>query len=169
MSAEPQDDNPYRSTLPVRYKRGYHPNTIATRNKPWEPGKVINPGGAPKGTPRTDLAYKKILAMSPAERAVFEPANGAEEMALEAFNRALVQDLKFNVLPYTQEITNRTDGPLVRKIEKSDITALEAERTKFELAVSALVERRGCGREEAVLVLVTVVPHFAKFAPADGE
>lgn len=143
-----------------------NPNSLRNLRPPFKPGNVTNPGGAPKGTPRVDVAYKRILAMSAEERSVFVPSNGAEEMALRQFENALSSRPDWE-LKAAQEITNRTDGPITKKIEKTDVTALEAERTKFELAVSALVERRGCGRDEAVLVLVAVVPHFAKFAPVD--
>ncbi len=101
--------------------------------------------------------------MSPAERAAFVPSNGAEEMALEAFERSLVKDLRFNVLPYTQEVTNRTDGPLVRKIEKRDVTMLEAERARFDAAIDALVEQEQCTRSEAALVLATINQSYKKF------
>jgi hypothetical protein len=89
-------------------------------------------------------------------------------MALEAFNRSLVQDLRFNVLPYTQEITNRTDGPIVRKVEKVDLTMLEAEKARFNAAVDALVEKRGCSRGDAAIVLATVNPAYKRFLNADA-
>lgn len=161
MSAAPEDNDPYRATLPIVSRRRMNPNSLANLKPPFQPGNRANPGGS-KGFPRVDIAYKRILAMSAEERSVFVPANGAEEMALRQFENALSSRPDWE-LKAAQEITNRTDGPIVRKVEKVDLTALEAERQRFQAAVDALVEQRGCSRADAAIVMAAVNPAYKRF------
>jgi hypothetical protein len=142
-----------------------HPNSLANlvlhKRPNWQKGTSPNPGGNPKSA-RVDIAYKRIIAMSEDELTTFVPKTGAEVMAMGQFKRACDPKTK-NTLPYAQEVTNRTDGPLVRKIEKTDVTALQAERARFEAAIDALVSEEGCTRLEAALAIVSVEPSYRKF------
>jgi hypothetical protein len=115
-----------------------------------------------KGTPRVDAAYRRLLAMTPEELAVWEPRNGAEIMAAEQFKRACNPNAR-QTLNYAERITDRTDGPVIRKVQKEDITQLAVERQRFEYAIDALVEKRGCTRVDAAVVLAAVNPTYKKF------
>jgi hypothetical protein len=132
-------------------------NKLGVRFKPGQSG---NPGGNHKGTPKITNAYARLLKMSPDEIANFQPQNGAEVIALRQFTEAIAG---LAPLRYAQEITNRTDGPLVRKVQKEDIIQLQSERQRFEAAIDGLVEKRGCSRADAALALATVRPSFKKF------
>jgi hypothetical protein len=137
----------------------FHSTLVPTQFKPGQSG---NPGGSPKGTPRVDVAYKRLLAMTPAELAVWEPRNGAENMAAEQCKRACIPNAR-QTLNYAERITVRTDGPVVRKAQKEDVTQLEAERQRLEAAIDALVEKRGCSRADAAVVMAVVNPSYKKF------
>jgi hypothetical protein len=134
----------------------------------FQPGQSGNPGGLPKGTPRVDVAYKKLLALSPAEAEIYQPKNMAEFMAMEQLRRACNWKEK-STLGYAQEVTNRTDGPIVRRVEKVDLNALEAEHERFECAIGALMDKRGCTRSDAAVVLATVNPTFKKFIEVSDD
>jgi hypothetical protein len=75
--------------IPERQGKGNNPNSradlVPTQFKPEQSG---SPGGSPKGTPRVDVAYKRLPGMTPEELAVCEPRDGAEIMAAEQFKRA---------------------------------------------------------------------------------
>jgi hypothetical protein len=117
---------------------------------------------------RVDIAYKKIIAMDEDELKSFVPKTGAELMAMEQFKRACDPKTK-NTLGYAQEVTNRTDGPLIRKVQKEDTTQVQAERQRFEAAIDALVEKRRCSRSDAAIVLATINPSYKKFIIEPGE
>jgi hypothetical protein len=55
---------------------------------------------------------------------------------------------------------------VIRKVQKEDITQLEVERQRFERAVDVLVEKRGCTRTDAAVVMATVNPGDKKFIKA---
>jgi hypothetical protein len=150
-------------SIPERQGKGSSPNSRAALVRTqFKPGQSGNPGGMPKGTPRVDAAYRRLLAMTPEELAVWEPRNGAEILAAEQFKRACNPSAK-QTLNYAERITDRTDGPVVRKVQKEDITQLEAERQRFEAAIDALVEKRGCTRADAAVVMAAVNPSYKKF------
>ena len=52
---------------------------------------------------------------------------------------------------------------MVRKIEKSDVTALQAEHARFEAAIDALVSEEGCTRAEAAVAIVSIEASYRKF------
>jgi hypothetical protein len=132
-------------------------NKLGVRFKPGQSG---NPGGNYKGTPKITNVYARWLQMRPDEIATFQPQNGAEVIALRQFTEAIGGD---SPLRYAQEITNRTDGPILRKVEKTDLKAREAERLRFERAIDLLVEEYGISRAEAAANLIEVEPSFKKF------
>lgn len=132
---------------------------------PWKKGQSANPGGSPGKQVRVDVAYKKIIALPPEEFADFKPSSIAEVMALRQVTEAIASK---KPLPYAQEITNRTDGPIVRKVEKVDLTALQVERERFELAVGVIMDKRGCSRADAVMAMAAVNPAYKKFLEGDG-
>jgi hypothetical protein len=103
--------------------------------------------------------------MTPEELAVWEPRNGTEIMAAEQFKRACTPNAR-QPLNYAERITDRIDGPVIRKVQKEDITQLEVERQRFERAVDALVEKRGCTRTDAAVVMAAVNPGDKKFIKA---
>src|ERR1051325_12209443 len=118
--------------IPERQGKGSSPNSHAALARyQFKPGQSGNPGGMAKGTPRVDAAYKRLLTMTTEELAVWEPRNGAEILAAEQFKRACDPNAK-HTLNYAERITDRTDGPLARKVQKEDITQLAAERQRFE-------------------------------------
>ncbi len=53
--------------------------------------------------------------MTPEELAVWEPRSGAEILAAEQFKRACNPNAKLT-LTYAERITDRTDGPVIRKV-----------------------------------------------------
>jgi hypothetical protein len=119
-------------SIPERQGKGSNPNSRAALVRTqFKPGQSGNPGGMRKGTARVDAAYRRLLAMTPEELAVWEPRNGAEIMAAEQFKRACNPNSR-QTLNYAERITDRTDGPVIRKVQKEDVTQLEAERQRFE-------------------------------------
>jgi hypothetical protein len=150
-------------SIPEQQGKGSNPNSRAAlvRTK-FKPGQSGNPGGAPKGTPRVDVAYKRLLAMTPEELAVWEPRNGAEIMAAEQFKRACNPTAR-QTLNYAERITDRTDGPVIRKVLREDITQLQAEKARFEAAIDALVQEEGCTRAEAAAAIVSIEASYRKF------
>jgi len=65
--------------IPERQGKGSSPNSRAALVRTqFKPGQSGNPGGSPKNTPRVDVAYKKLLAMTPEELAVWKPCNGGD-------------------------------------------------------------------------------------------
>ncbi len=76
--------------------------------------------------------------MTPEELAVWEPRSGAEIMAAEQFKRTCNSNAR-QTLNYAERITDRTDGPIVPKVQKEDITRLVVERQRFEAAIDTLV------------------------------
>jgi hypothetical protein len=132
-------------------------NKLGMRFKPGQSG---NPGGNHRGTPKITNAYARLLKMAPDEIANFQPQNGAEVIALRQFIEAIGGD---SPLRYAQEITNRTDGPVRRLDSVKEQTESEKERMRFEYAIDALVEKRGCTRADAAVVLATVNPTYKKF------
>jgi hypothetical protein len=150
-------------SIPERQGKGSSPNSRAALIRTqFKPGQSGNPGGMRKGTPRVDAAYRRLLTMTPEELAVWEPRNGAEILAAEQFKRACNPNAR-QTLTYAERITDRTDGPVIRKVQKEDITQLAVERQRFEAAIDALVEKRGCTRADAAVVMATVNPTFKKF------
>ena len=97
--------------------------------------------------------------MTPEELSVWEPRSGAEIMAAEQFKRACNPTAK-QTLSYAERITDRTDGPIVRKVQKEDMTRLAVERQRFEAAIDLLVEEYGISRAEAAATLISVEPSF---------
>jgi hypothetical protein len=138
-------------------------NNLGVRFKPGQSG---NPGGNYKGTPKITNVYARLLQMRPDEIAAFQPQNGAEVIALRQFTEAIGG---ISPLRYVQEITNRTDGPIVRKIEKADLNAFEAERLRFERAIDILVEEEGITRIEAANELIAVEPSFKKYLEPEAD
>jgi hypothetical protein len=150
-------------SIPERQGKGSSPNSRAALvGTQFKPGQSGNPGGMRKGTPRVDATYKRLLERTPEELAVWEPRNGAEILTAEQFKRACNPNAK-QTLTYAERITDRTDGPVIRKVQKEDLTQLQAERQRFEAAIDALVEKRGCTRSDASLALCYVQPSFRKF------
>lgn len=141
-------------TTKGRFAQG---NKLGVRFKPGQSG---NPGGNYKGTPKITNVYARLLQMRPEEIATFQPQNGAEVIALRQFTEAIGG---ISPLRYAQEITNRTDGPIVRKVEKVDLNARVAERLRFERAIDILVEEEGITRIEAANALIAVEPSFKKY------
>ena len=113
----------------------------------WQPGQSGNPGGMPKGTPKVSVAYQKLLALSAAELATFEPATVAESIALARIKAA--QTIKG--LPDTAEITDRTEGKAPQTIQVTSNVESERiiirvqerflARTGIELSRSDAIER----------------------------
>jgi hypothetical protein len=83
-------------------------------------------------------------------------------MAAEQFKRACNPSAR-QTLNYAERITDRTDGPVIRKIQKEDITQLRAERMRFEAAIDALVQEEGCSRAEAAAAIVSIEASYRKF------
>jgi hypothetical protein len=157
--------------IPQRQGKGSNQNSHAALARyQFKPGQSGNPGGSPKGTPRVDVAYKRLLAMTTEELAVWEPRSGAEILAAEQFKRACDPNAK-QTLNYAERITDRTDRPVIRKVQKEDTTRVQAERLRFEAAIDALVEKRRCSRSDAAIVLATINPSYKKFIiePEDDE
>jgi hypothetical protein len=70
---------PLSEPTPERQGKGSSPNSRAALTRyQFKSGKSGNPGGMAKGTPRVDAAYRRLLAMTPEELAVWEPHYGAE-------------------------------------------------------------------------------------------
>ncbi len=158
---------PMSKPTPERQGKGSSPNSrTALVRYQFKPGQSGNPGGMPKGTPRVDAAYRRLLEMTPEELAVWEPRTGAEILAAEQFKRACNPKAK-QTLSYAERISDRTDGPIIRKIHKEDLTQYQVERQRFEAAIDALVEKRGCTRVDVALALATVEASFRKFL--EGE
>jgi hypothetical protein len=132
----------------------------------FQPGQSGNPGGSPGTQVRVDVAYRKLIALSPDEFIEFKLQTIAEVTALRQVTEAIANQ---KPLAYAQEVTNRTDGTLVRKVLKEDITQLAVEHQRFEAAIDALVEKRGCSRSDAALALATVQPSFKKFLESDAH
>jgi hypothetical protein len=108
--------------IPQRQGKGSNPNSHAALVRyQFKPGQSGNPGGSPKGTPRVDVAYKRLLAMAPEELAVWEPRSGAEILAAEQFKRACDPNAK-QTLNYAERIIDRTDGPVIRKVQLSQMS-----------------------------------------------
>lgn len=87
-----------------------NPNSLANLCPKWEVGKSGNPGGRPKGTPSIGHAYARLLALSPAQRAVYDAQDGAEEIALAQIKEAVDGEVKA-----AKEITDRVDGPVEKR------------------------------------------------------
>ena len=116
-----------------------------------------NPGGNYRGTPKISNAYQRLMALSPAELAAFEPANGAEVIALARFKQAMTA----RGLPDTAEITDRTEGKAKQVLEVN--TGIEHERMIIRLQERFLA-RTGVelSREEATARLAEIDPTFAQ-------
>jgi hypothetical protein len=107
--------------------------------------------------------------MAPEELAIWEPRNGAEIMAAEQFKRACNPNAR-QTLNDAERITDRTDGPIVRKVQKEDMTRVRVERQRFEAAIDLLVEEYSISRADAAANLVEVEPSFRKFVePGDDS
>jgi hypothetical protein len=78
---------------------------------PYRPGQSGNPGRHRKGIPSSGHASARLQALSPAERAVYTPSNGAEEIALAQIKEAIAGEVHA-----AKEITNRIDGPVERQV-----------------------------------------------------
>jgi hypothetical protein len=85
---------------------------------PYKPGQSGNPGGIRKGTAFISEAYKRLLALPPAQRQQYQPANGAEEAALALIEKAIEGEVSA-----AKEITDRTEGKAIQR--RVDLTADE--------------------------------------------
>lgn len=122
-----------------RNGRGHHPNSIAagTANLiPYKPGQSGNPGGRPRGTPRLSNIYARLLRLSPAELAQFQPQSAAEAMALRQVVAAIYG---VDALPAVKEITDRTEGKAIqRKADVSESEIVAAARRDYALGLQLL-------------------------------
>jgi hypothetical protein len=60
----------------------------------FKPGQSGNPGGLPKGTPKSSLALVRLLRSNPGE--VFPPKSRAEEIAYALYQKAAVTRVYFS-------------------------------------------------------------------------
>jgi hypothetical protein len=85
---------------------------------PYKRGQSGNPGGIRKGTAFISEAYKRLMALPPAQRKQYQPANGAEEAALALIKKAVDGEVSA-----AKEITDRTEGKAIQR--RIDVTADE--------------------------------------------
>lgn len=112
-------------------------NSLVGYKKPpkhtqFQPGNRANPGGMPKGTPSVKRAYLKLLEMTPEKVKSFQPQNGAEMIAYKQFMESCIGKKS---LGYAQEITNRVEGPIAKKIE------IETNNNELERIIIRVQER----------------------------
>lgn len=90
----------------------------------WQPGKSANPGGKPKGTPSIPAIIARMLAMTLDEWSSFQPANAAEQIALQRVKDAardcVISD---TALKATALILDRVEGPVKHKEAIEDVAA----------------------------------------------
>lgn len=119
------------STDATKPQKQVHPNQARTMFKPGVSG---NPGGKHKNTPKITNAYARLLQLSPAELEEFTPSNVAEQIALEQVKTAQRDatrgmynvDLKpADTLAATKEITDRTEGRALQRVQVDNTTELE--------------------------------------------
>ena len=149
MSAESSQD---RTTSP-----NIHSNSLANLKPAWRKGQSGNPGGFPKAE-RVDIAYMRLISLSPDEIANFEPKTGAEIIAFKQFVEACSNKKS---LAYAQEITNRTSGVLEKKV------VVKQELSDSEQIVARFIERYQSktgvllSREDAIERIVSYKPELA--------
>lgn len=163
MSADNQQNQGGNSSQQLRI----HPNSLANLRK-FEPGDKWrgNPGGAKKGTPRFDLIYARLCALSPAEFAAFEPANVGEEIAIKQIREARSNPI--DSIKYAEKIADRTDGPVAQRVEVEQSGQSEADRQLLAEALRCLrllIEQRGLSESQARAVLGEKAPALAGYLP----
>jgi hypothetical protein len=134
---------------------GYKNPPKATQFKPGQSG---NPGGNYKRTPKVSNAYARLLALTPEELDVFQPANGAEQIALKQINNA--RDGKpHDTLAAVKEVTDRTEGR-TRQTVHIDNTS-DVEKLVIRIQERALAQLGlEVSREEAIAKIIAYRPEL---------
>jgi hypothetical protein len=105
-----------KKKIPKEPKSKYPPSRI-NGLKPFPKGQSGNPGGVAKGTTFISEAYKRLLAMTPAELVTYQPKSGAEQLALEHIRQGISDpDKRTQAI---REIADRTEGRPKQPIEGS--------------------------------------------------
>lgn len=149
----------------VTQKQRINPNSLQNL-KSFKPGVSGNPGGNYKHTPKLSNAFAKLLAMSPEDFELYEPANIAEELAYDQI--ATARDSKpLEALAIVKEISDRVEGKAIQQTVVANVTEIEAARAKFVAAVEGIMSELQCDYVTALTTLISVNPDNRKFVEGD--
>lgn len=120
-------------------QRRIHKNSIANLN-PFKPGRSGNPGGVKRGTVFIGEAYKRVLAMTPAELTKYRPKSVAEEIAIEQAKNARGDSVEQQSLAAAKEIADRTEGKAPQTVNVTGDIQIESSESRREWAEKKLTE-----------------------------
>lgn len=135
------------------------PESLANLKR-FAPGQSGNPGGNYKRSPKLSNAYARLLALSPAQRKKFKPANIAEELALDMLEIAR-SGTDQNKLAVVREITDRTEGRAPQRVVVDNTTELERLIIRVQERVFAQTGVE-ITRSEAIGLITTYRPELGE-------